>query len=63
MAVVVAIVMVMFLKPLLTLAAGFMICSSCDSASALFLSAIVIFGAMGIAFYKLFKVFYGTGPV
>ncbi len=63
MAIVASMVIVLLLKPLITLAAGFMVCSSCDAASALLLSSLMIFGSIGVAFYKLFGVFYGTEPV
>lgn len=62
-AVVVSMIIVIILKPFLSIAADIMVCGSCDPATAILLSGLILFGTIGIAMYKLMGTFYGTGAI
>lgn len=57
MAVVAAIIIINFFKPIVTIAAENAICNNCDAGTAIILTAIVFFGCIGVAMYKLMGVF------
>lgn len=59
MALVAAIVIVYFFKPITAIAAEYAVCTNCDMGTAALSTAIVFLGVIGIAMYKLMEVFNG----
>jgi hypothetical protein len=57
--VIVAILITLILKPFITIAADLMNCLNCDPDSAIILTSLILFGAIGISMYKLMRIFYG----
>ncbi len=58
MALISAIVIIEFFKPLTNIAVNFMVCDSCDSLTATFLITLTFMGTIGIVMYKFFGIFY-----